>query len=405
MSRNRKGKGSKRNKQRRRNYAQEARLKGATKQERFRDDVRLDQEVFAQTRPDPPAIPKKVQAWIDSSPGTNVQVSPDLSQAEADEVARTLKIPLQKGHIPHIGYNMYSINCPITPDMAFLWLDQYNIMNRVPGKSNWKMLAADINTGRWIPTHQAFAFIVSREGEELTPILCDGQHRARGIHSAGFPVMAVVTLNVLPDSVRVMDTHMIRTVRALIELDGKSMRTFIEGAIKIAILGPHPKRPKPSMNEKFWFAQRFMDVLEWIDKGCRPRVQNVMIASVLAAIMRADIMWEHQKRARLNRFLQILREGQSMDIQDRAAVIFRDWLQTRRPKKMQAFQIYLRTCGQIQLFMRGEHSPRVMQVKEDPFPLPEKIVAELTGQQTEAARVADFAEKPATPGKSDKCSQ
>ena len=365
---------------RRRKNRWKEQLYGLLPQERFRQEALLDEQ---DRRSRPVEHDPGLERWCESSPGSNMQESPTLNQDEADSIARLLKIHLPNGHIPHIGGNLYSINGPVTPEMAILWLDRYNIRNRIPGRSNWEMLCNDVLAGRWIPTHQAFAFIVARENGSLTPILGDGQHRARGIHAAGFPVRAVVTINVLPESVRVMDTHMIRTVRTLINLGGKSMRVVIEGAVKFAILGPFPQGRKVSMNELWWFAQQYMSILDWVNDRTKTIKRNITLSSVIAAVVRAEIATGCSCHGRLDRFLSILQDGPTGDRQDDAAKNFREWLQTKRPPNMQGHQIYLRACQQIQLFLKGESSSQIRALRDDPYPLPADVQQGLLGQKEE----------------------
>lgn len=376
-----------------RDYAREERLRGATPQDRFREDV----VSIAEQRQETGGYPDDIIGWIDSSPGTNMMESPPLSQSEANKVARMLGIPLPDGSIYPIGGNKYAIDGPITPNMAEVWLTKFNIENRIAGKANFQGIENDINEGKWIPTHQGFAFSVGRELGQLLPILLDGQHRARGIFNAGYPVRGIVVINVLPEAVRVMDTHMIRTVRTLIELGGKSMRGLMENAVKFAILGPVTKSRKVTVNEQWYFATQSMDILERVDTITRKNIKNVTLASVLGCAIRALLSTppsDDTRRERIYTWLEILQQGvqypSASEPENSSALYFREWLQNRQGN-LNGWEIYLRTAYMLQLFLE-RHTEPLKQVRKitgvwknspleiDPFRLSDQIQKGLDGQ-------------------------
>lgn len=91
----------------------------------------------------------------------------------------------------------------VTPAMAAEWLNR-NISNR-PLRPWWVgQLAAKIERGEWMVTHQGVAF-------DQSGVLLDGQHRLRAIVQAGKTCEMVVWRGADPMSFAVVDTGVLRT--------------------------------------------------------------------------------------------------------------------------------------------------------------------------------------------------
>lgn len=76
----------------------------------------------------------------------------------------------------------------ISPEQATAWLER-NVKNRKLRTGKVQSIAADIENGDWMLTHQAIGF--DSDGE-----LLDGQHRLEAIRMAGRPVVSAVAFDV-----------------------------------------------------------------------------------------------------------------------------------------------------------------------------------------------------------------
>lgn len=92
----------------------------------------------------------------------------------------------------------------MTPEVAALWLRDFNVHNRPLQARHSNSLATEIREGRWRLTHQGIA--IDRELR-----LLDGQHRLQGIVDSGRAVPIQVTWNLSPDIFPVIDTGKRRT--------------------------------------------------------------------------------------------------------------------------------------------------------------------------------------------------
>ena len=118
----------------------------------------------------------------------------------------------------------------ITPAKARKMLER-NTNNRKVNKSHVAALARDIKNGHWFTNGQTICF-------DCNGVLTDGQHRLLAIILSGVTVESLVAYNVAPDACQTYGSEVVRSFRAVQEINGiktKNSATF--GAA--AMLLPH----------------------------------------------------------------------------------------------------------------------------------------------------------------------
>lgn len=112
----------------------------------------------------------------------------------------------------------------VTPELAAEWL-RLNTRNRGLVSSRVDEFVAAMKTGRFIPTHQGIA-----RGSDGT--LYDGQHRLAAVVKAGIPVLMLVTTNVPPEAMSVIDTGLSRRAHDILKIaDGKTTSVTLRATV------------------------------------------------------------------------------------------------------------------------------------------------------------------------------
>jgi hypothetical protein len=118
-----------------------------------------------------------------------------------------------------------SILTEITPELAARMLE-CNTHNRTVTDSHVRNLSADMAAGRWVVTHQGIAY-------DANGTLVDGQHRLWACIESKTTIRMMVSYNVDPDSLKVIDTGKGRTVGQtwdLLQPDTRSGRLIVSRA-------------------------------------------------------------------------------------------------------------------------------------------------------------------------------
>lgn len=114
----------------------------------------------------------------------------------------------------------------ITPKMAKSMIENSNIMNRPLSRNQVLKLAADMQNGNWMLTHQGIA--ISENGNVI-----DGQHRLHAIIEADTPVRMFVARNVQENVFAAIDSGVQRSNAHRWAVEGKRNTVALSAALKV----------------------------------------------------------------------------------------------------------------------------------------------------------------------------
>lgn len=254
--------------------------------------------------------------------------------------------------------------CQITPEAAQWILDNLNSRNRREKEYKQGQMVADINSGRWLPTHEGLAF--AEDGS-----LFDGQNRLRSVVKAGKPINLWVCFNVPLESVPGINIGTSRSVADGARLAGKEWMTSTITAIGRRMFDPMDYvSGNLSHGQIVELCERHREAIEFATRHLNYKTKG-FAAPLKACIARA---WYSADRNRLARFCEILLLGIEADPnadEDQAAMKCREFLLgDKTNNRTGAVRLYKRVQGMLRAFLDRRRIQRILEVDEDLFPLP-----------------------------------
>ncbi len=217
------------------------------------------------------------------------------------------------------GGTLYAVIVTITPKMAADWIDKCNLKNRNCRQGKVNQYALDITEGRWLLTHQAIAFDVSKK-------IISGQHRLEACVRSGKSIEQFVVLNCLTKERKAVDQTLSRNAKDVAALgndDPLSARTI--STARIMYYGIKLTNPKATLSPQgiCEFVTYHREALDYVLKHVKKNVPGVTSATVLGPICRAFYV---MKRKEISNFVSILCSGFSLESRDQPIIFLRNWL-------------------------------------------------------------------------------
>ena len=287
----------------------------------------------------------------------------------------------------------------ITKALATEWLTARNAVNRYKRPSVISQYTRDMAAKRWLLTGETISF-------DWNGQLINGQHRLQAVVESGQPMQALVVVGLDPAVRTVVDTQSRRSVRDAFSHAGKNQMLGEGGTVGGNTAAGMWSRMKYGIRQTKGLDTR-QELLAFADTypegglfaievfGKLPRVSQISTASVMAAVARAYYHYDDTFLGRLERFVQVLVTGKSVNELESSIHVLRLFLTGLRedgkvdrnysgPRNSNAqAETYGKTCRAIQAFMAGEEVPKRLYLpSSDPFPLPDR-----SGQDGGADRI------------------
>lgn len=185
----------------------------------------------------------------------------------------------------------------VTPAMAQLFLNSNADFQRNLRIGEVKTLAAAMQRGEWVLTHQGVAF--DSEGR-----LIDGQHRLHAIIMANMPQDMLVVEGVDPAAFKVLDIGAKRSTSDLLSIDKKEA-----GVVSFFARMKGSKRPSPQ--QCFSVYQEYLDQIQPVVRATTGK-KNIFHSTAFqsAAVLQLKLTPEHGDYV-----LDVFRKMGSMDLE------------------------------------------------------------------------------------------
>ena len=227
----------------------------------------------------------------------------------------------------------------ITPDMAKAWLEK-NTRNRSFNKVRVLAYAKEMLAGNWLDHHQGIAFY-----EDGT--LADGQHRLAAVAASGVSVPMVVAYGLSIESGLMIDGHQRRKTDQSIKISGIAewiTKDIVATAHMMNAIEHNGRATFMGMVELVDYCEKHRDSLIFSSKMF-PVHKKFITGSLVRSCVSCAYYYEDLRR--LSEFCDVITNGMPGSIEDKAAVLARDFL----------FQTYGSHSGGSQ---RNEGVKRVM---------------------------------------------
>lgn len=264
----------------------------------------------------------------------------------------------------------------VTPDQAMMWLDK-NTHNRTVRQSVVEKYARDMKAGNWHLTHQGILF-------DWNDVLIDGQHRLWAIIESQSTIEMVVTYGADPTSQEFIDGGEMRQARDVLALRGEKVNPLMVGVGKL-LAKQVLQRQNPTRQETVEIYDEYKEAIHFAAKAFPRMVRGVTIAPVLTPIARA---FYSEPQPQLIRFATVLSEGMANGPEDKPAILLRNLLLERNPKR---HELYGKTERALQAFIKNERISTLYASTEELFLLP----IEQEREQARRSRVRSDAAKKA----------
>lgn len=233
----------------------------------------------------------------------------------------------------------------VTPSLAAEWL-KCNTRNRNLSESYVDSLARDMESGRWLFTHQGVAF-------DIDGVLLDGQHRLNAIVRSGVTVRMVVTNGIARDSIAGIDQGTGRLAQDVLKLshskDVGKRGMAIANAMCAGFTGSNAGRR--SKLEQVAFYLEHEGAILYAESALPVGSVRLMNAGIAAVIARASYTVD---RAVLDRFCQVLITGLSEEPRDASIILLRDFVKSSGNKGTSYRTIvYRKTVMSLDAFRSG----------------------------------------------------
>jgi hypothetical protein len=306
-------------------------------------------------------------------------------ERELKPVKETIKTVISRGagsdkHVPKPEAALIHENAgqvySVSPDLAAKWLE-HNTRNRKLRQSVVNKYAADMREGRWLLTGDAIAF-------DKNGAVVNGQHRLWAVLESGITVPMLVTFNLDPEVVAVLDDHLKRSLTdvAGIRRPGSSINTLhsaiantlVRSSIMAMTVDRSQALERVTRQKQLDALDRHWDAIEFAVRDCfsSHKQRGLTIANVLTPVARA---YYTKERERLKEFGEVMRTGINNKEGDQPAILLRNWLlRTAATKGMRALgeTIYNKTERALHAFLNDERLSTLFEASNEMFPLPEE---------------------------------
>lgn len=235
---------------------------------------------------------------------------------------------------------------------------------------------SQIRCGIFAQTHQGIGFDKKNH-------LRDGHHRLWAVaetatpdNPKGIPVRIMVTRGLSEEACAHLDRGKTRSVQDQAHFDGLEIDKLAWGVAKMLVRGPTTANvsiPYVVLRDWYNFYREGIDqALQW-RAGCRP-AQRRMSLPMTVPFVRA--YYHFEDRGRLERMLEVIRNGVAINESESAAIALRDaWLSGRLGTN--ASDQYFKTESAIRSFMEARSMRNLQRVTAELFlvaKLPAKLV-------------------------------
>lgn len=245
----------------------------------------------------------------------------------------------------------------VTPAIAKKWLEQ-NTGNRRLREPTVDQYARDMKADNWERKPVAVCF-------DDTGKLGNGQHTLNAIAKSGKPQELLVARNVPRKAIAMMDRGLVRTLNDVANFLGAEVESRAAGVARTLKWGPRDHGAK-SFDE---LLEAYQDHAEVIDLVCAAAPKTAgMNAAMLAVCAKAAYT---RDRAKIQRFLQVLRTGMVDGEHESAAIRLRDFGRSLRGANSQALreETYNKTMSALSHFLDGKPMTKLYGTPTDLFPM------------------------------------
>lgn len=283
-------------------------------------------------------------------------------------------------HGPAVNNKPVDVSAPydrwidVTPEMALLWLDQCNPVNRNIHDKDVKRYARDMRGGHWRGDNpQGLIFAGDPFKDVGTARLLDGQHRLWAVSESGTTQRFHVSCNVDPaviavldDGVKRNDADVYRVTHPDDVVKGRKEHTAIARQLL-------PQSRDLTRHDVLACMERHAEPIVWVtrllSKGST-RMRGFRNAQTGAALVRATY---HTDRETLERFIDVLASGMPIDVpRDGVVILLRNHMIGSTVRRVTTDQLYWKTERALMAFIRGENPRTLYAVDGEQFPLPEE---------------------------------
>jgi hypothetical protein len=303
--------------------------------------------------------------------GTGPKLADNVKQVTpTGQLQPTISVPTPKPLNDRAGqtYN-------VSPELAAKWLER-NTRNRDLRTDIVQRYAGDMKAGRWLITGDAIAF-------DKNGAVVNGQHRLWAVFESGCTVPMLVTFNLEPDVVRVLDDHL---KRKLIDVEkisrpGSTVTSKITAAarvmqvasISLTAVDKRAAVARLSRQQQLEFLEKHSDALSFAVRECFKSASSrgLSTATIMGVVARAYYSQDHE---RLKSFAKVLVSGLPDDATaDVGALLLRNFLQKATAASMRpaAEVVYRKTERAVLAFCRREKLKNLYESGVELFFLPE----------------------------------
>lgn len=252
----------------------------------------------------------------------------------------------------------------VTPALATQWLER-NTRNRSLRESVVQRYASDMKSGRWMVTGDAIAF-------DINGAIVNGQHRLWAVIFADMTVSMLVTFNLQPDVVRVLDDHLKRKLTDIVKISkpGSNIsakmtavsRVMQTASIMLLSSDQRNAIARLSRQQQMLFLEEHEEAISYVVRECfkSSNVRGLSAAPVVGVVARAYYTQDHD---RLKQFAQVLMSGIPENTKDdMGALLLRNWLLSNASmaKRTASEVIYRKTQRALWAFCKREPLKRVL---------------------------------------------
>lgn len=256
----------------------------------------------------------------------------------------------------------------ISPEMARDWLENCNVINQRLNENHIDCLARDMQSGKWLLTHEGIAF-------DSRGFLIDGQHRLWAILMSDVTVEMYVWRNIDPHARIAIDCGKKRSMADILTIAGKNGDVSKEQvAVLRVMLGGISEVPRLSSSEMSYALNVYEEA---IDFAIENLPNTFMARGVNTAVVRAVIARAYYTvdAAVLEDFCHKLTTGIIISDDESVIVLLRLQLQTLRDGNFTArMRRYCKTEQVLMEWLCGENPSIVTSADTELFPLLEEMV-------------------------------
>lgn len=248
----------------------------------------------------------------------------------------------------------------ISPNQAFIWLDQNNTINRRIRLSLVDKYARDMTNGKWVTTGDPISF-------DWENVLLEGQHRLSAVVKSGMTIEFTIVRGLDPKSRMVHGIGAARRPADILKILGWQTNNSLVAIVR-SIMNGHNKRASiPEIVDAYETHHEAAEITLAMFPSIKKRI---VISPVTGPIARA---WYSQDYTKLQTFADILYNGLADRRRkgDASVILLRDYLlQVPSRGENLTREIYGLTETSLSAFLSNQKLTTLEPSKEELFPLP-----------------------------------